>query len=195
MPGRRGDPRVSALPPVVGVVDRLGTRAPGDRDVEPGDRDAQTMRTLDRTAVEIAVTTERPEPTVSDRHLLERLWLATTMLGLALIVFAQSAGNAAADTKLDLVVSPLRFLRRALHLWDPIGNAGQLQNQAYGYLFPIGPFYSGLHATGMQPWVMQRAFESVIVCAAFLGTCRLARRMGVDRFGPALGAGLAYALA
>jgi arabinofuranan 3-O-arabinosyltransferase len=136
-----------------------------------------------------------PEGPTADRRSLERLWLATTMLALALAVFSQSAGNAAADTKLDLVVSPLRFLGRALRLWDPTGNAGQLQNQAYGYLFPIGPFYAVLHAMGVAPWEMQRAFESVLVALAFLGTYRLSRRMGVDAFWPALGAGLVYALA
>ena len=67
------------------------------------------------------------------------------------------------------------------------GAAGQLQNQAYGYLFPIGPFYAFLHAIGIAPWEIQRAFEAAIVCAAFLGTYRLLRRMGVDAFWPAVG--------
>lgn len=136
-----------------------------------------------------------PEDLVAERRSLERLWLAITMLGLSLAVFAQSAGNAVADTKLDLVVAPLRFLGRALHLWDPVGSAGQMQNQAYGYLFPLDPFYAALHALGVAPWEMQRAAESAVVSLAFLGAYRLARRMGVDAFWPALGAGLVYALA
>ena len=160
------------------------------------------MSTRDATAVE-AVRADgqvddeclAPGDRAADRRTLERLWLVITMLALSLAVFGQSAGNAAADTKLDLVIAPLRFLDRALRLWDPTGNAGQLQNQAYGYLFPIGPFYAALHAIGVAPWEMQRVFESVIVCFAFLGTYRLARTMGVDAFWPAVGAGLAYALA
>lgn len=136
-----------------------------------------------------------PEPVARERAAVERLRLSVIMLGLTLAVFGQSAGNTATDTKFDLVISPLRFLGRALRLWDPIGNAGQLQNQAYGYLFPMGPFFAVLHAVGLQPWEIQRAWESALVCTAFLGSYLLARRMGVDRFWPAVGTGLVYALA
>jgi len=157
--------------------------------------------TLEQDATAIAppdersIATGRPVPDEAlERRTLERLWLTVTMLLIAFGVFAQSSGNASADTKLDLVVSPLRLLGRALHLWDPTINGGQLQNQAYGYLFPIGPFYAVTHALGVAPWEMQRGFESLILCLAFLGTYRLARRLGIDSFWPALGAGLAYAL-
>lgn len=126
---------------------------------------------------------------------VERLRLALVTLCLALLVIGQSAGNAAADTKLDLVVSPLRFLGRALRLWDPIGAAGQLQNQAYGYLFPMGPFFAAAHASGMAPWEMQRLWEAALVIAAFLGTYRVSGALGVGGFWPRIGAGLVYALA
>jgi arabinofuranan 3-O-arabinosyltransferase len=126
---------------------------------------------------------------------VERLRLTLIMLGLTLLVMAQSAGNASTDTKIDLVVSPLRFLSRSLRLWDPIGAAGQLQNQAYGYLFPMGPFFAFTHAIGLAPWEMQRLWEAGLVLAAFLGVFVVSGRLGVTGFWPRVGAGLVYALA
>ena len=114
---------------------------------------------------------------------------------LTLLAFAQSSGSAAADTKLDLVVDPARFLRRSLTLWDPVGAAGQLQDQAYGYLFPMGPFFVVAKWAALQPWVAQRLWESAILVAAFLGVVRLSRLLGVGGFWPRVAAGLTYALA
>ncbi|HTZ44977.1 MAG TPA: alpha-(1-_3)-arabinofuranosyltransferase family protein [Jatrophihabitans sp.] len=126
---------------------------------------------------------------------VQRLRLATISLAVAVLVFAQSAGQTAPDTKLDLVVSPLRFLRRSLTLWDPTGAAGQLQNQAYGYLFPMGPFFALGKLAALPAWVIQRGWESALVVAAFLGVVRLARLLGTEAFWPKVAAGLTYALA
>jgi arabinofuranan 3-O-arabinosyltransferase len=116
-------------------------------------------------------------------------------LALTLMTFAQSSGREAADTKLDLLVSPVRFLRNALTMWDPTAAAGQLQDQAYGYLFPMGPFFVLGKLSALSPWVVQRAWESALLVAAFLGLVRLARLLGVPGFWPRVAAGLAYALA
>ena len=126
---------------------------------------------------------------------VQRLRLATLCFGLVLLVFSQSAARTAPDTKLDLVVDPLRFLRRSLTLWDPLGAAGQLQNQAYGYLFPMGPFFVLGKLAGLPAWVVQRGWESALVVAAFLGMVRLARLLGAAGFWPKVAAGLSYALA
>lgn len=126
---------------------------------------------------------------------VQRLRLFSVCLGLALATFAQNAGSVAADTKLDLIVDPVRFLRRSLSLWDPIGSAGQLQDQAYGYLFPMGPFFVLGKWLALPPWVIQRSWESLVLIAAFLGTVRLARLLGTAAFWPRVAAGLCYALA
>ncbi|HEX8306554.1 MAG TPA: alpha-(1-_3)-arabinofuranosyltransferase family protein, partial [Jatrophihabitans sp.] len=142
--------------------------------------------------------TDDVAPAQTDRPLplaVQRLRLITVCFGLILLVFCQSAGRTAPDTKLDLVVDPLRFLRRSLTLWDPLGAAGQLQNQAYGYLFPMGPFFVLGKLAGLPAWVVQRGWESALVVVAFLGMVRLARLLGAAGFWPKVAAGLSYALA
>ena len=133
------------------------------------------------------------EPTAA--RSVQRLRLACVALGLTLLTFSQSSGQEAADTKLDLVVAPARFLRNAVNMWDPTAAAGQLQDQAYGYLFPMGPFFLVGKLSALSPWVIQRSWESMLLVAAFLGVVRLARLLGVLGFWPRVGAGLAYALA
>jgi arabinofuranan 3-O-arabinosyltransferase len=126
---------------------------------------------------------------------VERLRLSAVSLAIALLVFAQSSGATAADTKLDLVVDPARFLHRAMSLWDPTGNSGQLQDQAYGYLFPMGPFFLLGKLIALPPWMIQRGWESALLIVAFLGARRLAGLLGVRGFWPGVAAGLSYALA
>ncbi len=110
-------------------------------------------------------------------------------------MFWQSAGQVGADTKLDLIVAPARFLSNSLRMWDPLSDSGTLQNQAYGYLFPMGAFFALGHLVHLPAWIVQRGWESLIVVAAFLGTFRLSGLLGLKRFWPRVAAGLAYALA
>jgi arabinofuranan 3-O-arabinosyltransferase len=125
---------------------------------------------------------------------VERLRLAAVSTAIALLVFSQSADFVAADTKLDLIIDPARFLRRATTLWDPNGASGQLQDQAYGYLFPMGPFFLLGKLVSLEPWMLQRCWESAILIGAFLGARRLACLLGVPGFWPCVASGLVYAL-
>lgn len=60
---------------------------------------------------------------------------------LGLISFFQPLGYIAADTKHDLLANPGHFLAGAQSAWTDTFTLGQLQNQAYGYLFPHGAFF------------------------------------------------------
>jgi arabinofuranan 3-O-arabinosyltransferase len=122
-------------------------------------------------------------PSRDDERLVWKARLATGVLVLAAIMFRQAPGLVVPDTKLDLTANPGGFLTRALHIWDPQGALGQLQNQAYGYLFPVGPFHWLLVEAGLPAWVMQRLWWTTIVAVAFLGMWRLAAAIGVGTNG------------
>jgi arabinofuranan 3-O-arabinosyltransferase len=134
-------------------------------------------------------------PTPAVLSSVQRLRLLAISCALLLLTFGQDAGSTAADTKLDLIIDPARFLGRSVRLWDPNGSAGQLQDQAYGYLFPMGPFFLLGKLLQLPPWVIQRSWESALLIAAFLGVVRLARLLEMPGFWPRVAAGLVYALA
>jgi arabinofuranan 3-O-arabinosyltransferase len=121
--------------------------------------------------------------------------LAAVCLGFLGMTLAQQPGRILGDTKLDLAVEPVGFLARALQLWEPEGFAGQVQNQAYGYLFPMGPFFALGSGAGLPPWVVQRLWMALLLSAACLGVVALARRLDLGSPTAQLIGGLAYALA
>ncbi|QPK83112.1 DUF3367 domain-containing protein [Corynebacterium qintianiae] len=104
-------------------------------------------------------------------------WVALTLLS-----FAQPPGRVAADTKFNLTENPAAFLAGATRAWTDQFTLGQIQNQAYGYLFPQGPFF----LLPLPDWILQRLWWALLLCIAYSGTLFLARRMGIPGVVPAL---------
>ncbi|MFJ8912409.1 alpha-(1-_3)-arabinofuranosyltransferase [Amycolatopsis sp. NPDC102389] len=117
------------------------------------------------------------------------------VLALTVLSFVQRPGRTTFDTKLDLAVDPLAFLGRALHLWNPQATAGELQNQAYGYLFPMGPFFAVCQAVGVPVWIAQRLWCAILLSVAFGGALLVARALKMGNERTRLIGAVGYALA
>jgi arabinofuranan 3-O-arabinosyltransferase len=124
-----------------------------------------------------------------------RVWLTALSMLLVALAFVQHPGWIAPDTKLDLTADPGGLLTRALVLWDPSAAAGQLQNQAYGYLFPMGPFFWLGDVAGLPAWLIQRLWWAVILLAGFHGARILLERLAIGTSVSRLVAAFAFALA
>jgi arabinofuranan 3-O-arabinosyltransferase len=120
--------------------------------------------------------------------------LAGCCLVFLALAFLTHPGDIIADTKIDMAVNPVGFLRRALQLWDP-AQFGQLQNQAVGYFFPMGPFFVAGKLLAVPGWIVQRLWLTAISAASFLGVVRLCSRLSIGTPGTGIAAGMAYALA
>jgi arabinofuranan 3-O-arabinosyltransferase len=121
-----------------------------------------------------------------------RLFAACALItGLSM---TQSAGLLVPDTKMDLALDPAGFLGRALHLWDAEAAFGQLQNQAYGYLWPMGPFFLLGSLFDIPGWVVQRLWMALVLCVALVGAAKVTRALGVRSDLACLVAGFAFAL-
>lgn len=155
----------------------------------------------ERERSEVARTRAEPSPnteTSSREHPADRLLRRIKLLGVCLLLsavgFSIAPERILGDTKIDLVINPTGFLERALHLWDS-AYFGQLQNQAYGYFFPNGPFHALFLHLDMPEWIIQRLWMTLLMCVAFLGVVYVARALGIGTLHTQIVAGVAYALA
>lgn len=98
-----------------------------------------------------------------------------------LVVGLQSPGKIVSDTKYDLLVDPIGFLTRSLHIWTDESFSGQVQNQSYGYFFPQGAFFAAGQLAHVPPWITERLWWALALTIGFTGIYRLARALGIGR--------------
>jgi arabinofuranan 3-O-arabinosyltransferase len=122
---------------------------------------------------------------------LGTLFLATT--------FAQSWGLLEDDTKLPVIMAPLAWIRAALNMWGQGGitgvPSGGVQDEAFGYLFPMAPFFAGAHALHVPVWVSERIWLALLLTIGCWGVIRLAEAMGIGTRSARVLGGLAYSIA
>ncbi|MGV0627783.1 alpha-(1-_3)-arabinofuranosyltransferase domain-containing protein [Mycolicibacter minnesotensis] len=110
---------------------------------------------------------------------LSRRWLWLVGAVSLACTLLQSPGRISPDTKLDLTADPLRFLARAANLWSSELPFGQVQNQAYGYLFPHGAFFVAGDLLGLPGWIVQRLWWAVLLTVGFWGLLRVAETLRI----------------
>lgn len=110
---------------------------------------------------------------------------------LGLISFLQPFGFIATDTKHDLLANPSSFLAGAARAWTDTFTLGQLQNQAYGYIFPQGAFFWLFDA--LPDVFTQRLWWWIVLGVGYSGFLLLLNRIGITNYF-AIGAAFLYAL-
>ncbi|MGV0836735.1 alpha-(1-_3)-arabinofuranosyltransferase domain-containing protein [Mycolicibacterium thermoresistibile] len=133
-------------------------------------------------------------PSDTEAQPLSRRWLWVVSAAALLLTFLQSPGQTSPDTKLDLTANPLGFLLRATNLWSSDMPFGQVQNQAYGYLFPHGTFFLTGDLLGLPGWVTQRLWWALLLVVGFWGVLRVAEALGIGTTPARIIAAAAYAL-
>lgn len=117
------------------------------------------------------------------------------VVGVLLLNLLQQPGRITFDTKLDLQLDAADLLTRSSSLWNGDWALGGLQNQASGYLFPMGPAFLLGDLLGVPMWVWERLWSAAIMLVAYEGARRLASHWpGIGAAGAVL-AGLTYMLA
>ena len=107
-----------------------------------------------------------------------RLRLGAVLAIVLATIWSIAPGKTQPDTKLNLTEDPWSYLYRALFAWNDHAGLGELQNQAYGYLFPMGPIFGLGDILGMPDWAVQRLWWSLIIVVGFVGTHRFTQRIG-----------------
>lgn len=117
-------------------------------------------------------------------------WLALALV-TAVAVIGDDFGVFAPDTKPELYLNPDRLLDRALHAWQPDPHLGQV-NYNTGVL-PVAAVMTVLHATGIEPWLLQRLVMIATLLVGAWGAARLVTELtGRQGAGPWL-AGVVHA--
>lgn len=140
----------------------------------------------DGAATAVDVRTARPG--------LTRLVHASVYAAVVLLNLLQQPGRITFDTKLDLQLNPVDLLARSTDLWNADWALGGLQNQASGYLFPMGPVFVLGEVLGVPAWVWERLWSAAVMLLAYEGARRLASHWpGIGPAGSVL-VGLTYML-
>jgi arabinofuranan 3-O-arabinosyltransferase len=123
-----------------------------------------------------------------------KVHLSIVSIVIAFEVCLQQPGKVVHETRLDVAFAPLPFMAQTWHLWQSAVDMGRVQNQAVGYLFPMGPFFAVGQLLHLPTWLIQRAWISALLVLAFWGAARLADEWHIGKPWTRLVGAAGYAL-
>jgi arabinofuranan 3-O-arabinosyltransferase len=128
------------------------------------------------------------------RERTSTLALACAAAVIIIEVLVQQWGSIVHDSRVDLALDPISFLARNWHLWVPANDMGSIQNQAVGYVFPMGPFFALAHLLHVPVWITERAWIALLLVIALWGAARLADALDIGTPMSRLVGAISYAL-
>ena len=132
-------------------------------------------------------------PAVPCRDPLSRWWLATAGAAFLVLSFAQSWGLIEDDTKLPVVMAPLKLISEAVHVSNQQvfgGSVGQT-----GLIFPMGLFFAITKLLHVPTWCAERIWLALLLTIAFWGLVRVAEALGIGTRNARILGGVAYCIA
>ncbi len=112
-----------------------------------------------------------------------------------LVTLVQAPGLIVDDTKLPVVMAPLAWMRSSLHLWSLTVSSGSVQDQTFGYLFPMAPFFALTHLLHLPVWWAERIWLALLLTVGAWGVVRLAESLGIGKRWARVVGGVAYCAA
>ncbi len=123
-------------------------------------------------------------------------WTLAWLGGLFLVVtFVQAPGLIIDDTKLPVIMAPLAWMQSALHLWNQTVSSGSVQEETFGYLFPMAPFFELMHLLHVPVWCAERLWLALLLTIGAWGIIRLAEALGIGKRWARVLGGIAYCVA
>ncbi len=107
------------------------------------------------------------------------------LLGLGALflvaTFVQAPGLIVDDTKLPVIMAPLTWMQSALHMWSQTVASGSVQDETFGYLFPMAPFFELTHLLHVPVWCAERIWLTLLLTVGAWGVIRVAEALGIGK--------------
>jgi arabinofuranan 3-O-arabinosyltransferase len=111
------------------------------------------------------------------------------------LTFVQAPGLIVDDTKLPVLTAPLAWMRSALHLWSQSVASGSVQDEKFGYLFPMAPFFEVTHVLHVPVWCAERIWLALLLTVGAWGIVRVAEALGIGKPWARVLGGITYCVA